>query len=505
MSKRRENPEPKKGQVELKYFEELYGMNYYEDAFLMFDDEKKITEFDFENYLPAYVLEKEKHRIGTPEWTHLMRELNFHSKTRYERLQEAKAEFREIMPLFRGLSESEAEILIHKLQNRTLPPQDAFNADFFEERVTQKLEQKLAKISEDENYLTKNRYRLDKEKMKYADKSRMPIDIRKVKDILRNRPAIIQKLREDIPNYEEHRERTQFQNGLLSYLNENAFGQIRALLDDIGINNQSIPFTNIVDLQKSRDELYTQPSDHQFQFLQKALFTPIDMTDHEDDFVGFDEIGTFLPISRTDELKFITDEPYPQSNMFPSSETIEDEPKWARSRVHRDYLDGKAAEAEAEEEEEEEEEEGDEEEEEEGEGEGEGEEGEGEEGEEAEAEEEAPKWPPEEKVPHQPTQNPYFMHGENVRNRFNEVELDNFMRLLNIKPTQQWEDIHGYHNKLGVHTYEDEAQELDPYFHIAGEVERQFADRLAVKEFRRGTEIKFNINKVPPLYSNDRK
>lgn len=255
MSKRRQYPEPKKGQIECKYFEEIYGMNYFEDAGMLFDDEKKITEFDFENHLPAYVVEKERHRFGTPEWTRHIRELNFHQKTRYERLQEAKEEFKEIMPLFRGLSESEAEILIHKLQNNTAPIQETFNSDFFDDRVTQRQEKKLAKISEDENFLTKNRYRLDKEKMIYAEKSRMPIDIRKVKDILRNRPAMIHKIRQDIPNYEDHRERTQFQNGVLSYLNENAFGATRALLNDIGITNQNIPFMNIVDLQKKRDEL----------------------------------------------------------------------------------------------------------------------------------------------------------------------------------------------------------------------------------------------------------
>jgi hypothetical protein len=38
------------------------------------------------------------------------------------------------------------------------------------------VEKKLAKISEEENYLNKNRYRLQKTKLTHADKRRMPVD-----------------------------------------------------------------------------------------------------------------------------------------------------------------------------------------------------------------------------------------------------------------------------------------------------------------------------------------
>lgn len=115
-------------------------------------------------------------------------------------------------------------------------------------------------------------------------------------------------------------------------------------------------------------------------------------------------------------------------------EESEGRPKYARSRIHRELQEIKAAEAEAEGEEEEEEEEGEGEE---GEGE-EGEEGEEEAGEEEEAAEEEPEYPPPERVPHVEMEDKYFMHGENLRNKFNEVELDSFMKLLNVKPHKQW-------------------------------------------------------------------
>jgi hypothetical protein len=50
----------------------------------------------------------------------------------------------------------------------------------------QTIETKLAKLSEEENFNSKNRYRLQRTKLDYADKKRMPIDESKLKDVLRN-------------------------------------------------------------------------------------------------------------------------------------------------------------------------------------------------------------------------------------------------------------------------------------------------------------------------------
>ena len=337
--------------------------------------------------------------------------------------------------------------------------------------------------------------------MDYADKKRMPIDARKVKDLLRNRPAFTAKIREEIQNYEQEKENPQFQHGVLSYLNEAAWGEMRDLLNDIGVKNESIPFNNVGDYQKMRDSSYIHQSDHQFQFLMNALFTPLDMTDYEDNFVGFDEIGGPIPIGDLSPFRLLQEEPWPQNSQLPSIEEIENRPKWARSRIHKEFQDAKAAEAEAEAEgDEEEEEEGDEEE-------GDEEEG-GEEAEEEEEEEqlmpEEEEWPPKESIPHLGSEDRYFQHNENLRNKFSEVELDTFMRLLNVKPGPQWEDQSSYHNKLGLHAYEDDSQHLDPAFHILGEVERQYADRSAVEEFRRGSEVKFALNEKRPAHYNYR-
>jgi hypothetical protein len=52
------------------------------------------------------------------------------------------------------------------------------------------------------------------------------------------------------------------------------------------------------------------------------------------------------------------------------------------------------------------------------------------------------------------------------------------MKLLNVKPIAQWQDESIHHYKMGVHSYEDRAQELDPAYHIIGEVEREYAERI---------------------------
>jgi len=91
-----------------------------------------------------------------------------------------------------------------------------------------------------------------------------------------------------------------------------------------------------------------------------------------------------------------------------------------------------------------------------------------------------------------------------LRNKFNEVELDSFMKLLNVKPHRQWQDDTSHHYKLGTHSYEDESQELDPAVHILGEVERKYAEKIAVEEFRKGAEVKFSISEKRPAHYNYR-
>jgi hypothetical protein len=218
------------------------------------------------------------------------------------------------------------------------------------------------------------------------------------------------------------------------------------------------------------------------------------MTDYEYDFPSLNEIGHEYPIHSFSLLEPLMPEMWPQSNSLIEVNMMEKFPKNSTSRTHRELQEARAAAAEQEEEEEEEEEDEDEDEE--------GEEGEeaDEEEEEEEEEDEEEDEIPDEVVRHAPLiEDRYFLHNEKLRGKFNEVEIDAFMKLLNVKPIEQWQDTSTHHFKLGSHTYEDDSQHLDPYFHLIAEVERKHMERQQAMDFRRGTEIKllFDPKKKP--------
>ena len=102
----------------------------------------------------------------------------------------------------------------------------------------------------------------------------------------------------------------QFEHGILTMINELSTGEMRDLVRDLGIN-LDMEFLNIGDLQKKREQLLIYPSDHNFQYLMNALFTPLDMTDYESNFVGYNEVGGALPLNSHSHLKPYMDEPLP--------------------------------------------------------------------------------------------------------------------------------------------------------------------------------------------------
>lgn len=152
---------------------------------------------------------------------------------------------------------------------------------------------------------------------------------------------------------------------------------------------------------------------------------------------------------------------------LPDFEIKDEPPVYIRSEEHRAYLEDKALEAleaenAAEEEEDDEDEEGGDEE----------AEGEGDDYGDEDYGEEDPDQPDYSNEYHfvTPTDDPYFLKGESVRSRFNEHEVDAFMKVIGMKPFTDWKDDTLTHMWAGEHDYEDEHQETDPYFHIFGEI-----------------------------------
>jgi hypothetical protein len=338
--------------------------------------------------------------------------------------------------------------------------------------------------------------------MDFAEKKRMPIDESKVKDLLRNQHIFRNKMNSEIGTYQKYQDNAQMENGVLTYLNEAAYGEMKDLIRDVGISSDEIPFHNLQSIRKLRDN-HIHSSDGNFHYLMNALFTPVDMTDHEQEFVGWNELHGVLPINRQSWLTPMQEEPYPRTDKLAGIETLEKRPIMVTSPSYQGIIE--ARNADVEEEEYDEEEAGDEEEGEEAEGDEEG-------GEEAEAaeedygeEEESEPWPPKDTVPHIAVEDRFFLGGKkSLRENYSEVEIGAFMKVLNVKPHRQWEDTSTHHYKLGVHDYEDTSQELDPAFHILSEQERKSAEKIKTEEWRKGAEIKIAVGNKRPVHIDNR-
>lgn len=115
LSKRSQNPDPQMGTVEMELYEELTGRPWYFKLGDMMDDEKKITEFDFENFIAKEILQQ--YDTSSDEFRDAIRVLNFYSKTQIEQSDEDKEAFRKLMPLLSCLPDDEKRSLVHLLKN----------------------------------------------------------------------------------------------------------------------------------------------------------------------------------------------------------------------------------------------------------------------------------------------------------------------------------------------------------------------------------------------------
>jgi len=178
------------------------------------------------------------------------------------------------------------------------------------------------------------------------------------------------------------------------------------------------------------------------------------MTEYEYNFPSMNEIGDL----QIHSFGLLT-EPYMKS--WPKTDTLIERGEMEKlepvstGSSHRAAQEARAAALEAEEEEEEEDDE-DEDEDEDEEGEGEGEEEEEEEGDEMEVDEPEPALPVQ-YMEMAPVDDKFFLHNEGLVDRYNEIEIGGFMKLLDVKPVTQWEDHTTHHYKVGTHAYEDEA------------------------------------------------
>lgn len=403
------------------------------------------------------------------------------------------------MPIFSRLDDEEAEIFMHLIKNkgRSQSASEQRTHELIDQACSDDLRAELARISEEENYALKNRYKHQKDTMQYADAAKMPIEQTKVKDLLRYQNLFREKVLEELQVYGEDRSGKQLQHGILTYINEASWGDLRELLKDVGINKYSINFHNVAEFIKAKDNIVFD-SDRNFNTLANARFLQVDMTDYEEDFPSWNEHD--LDFFNIGALGSLVQEKWPEAHALIEINELENMPKNTTGRTHRELLESRSAEEEEEEEDEEEEDEDEDEE-----GDEEGEEGdEEEEDEEEDEEEEEEGGIPEDRIAKPRAESTFFKHHEKLNGKYNEVELDSFMKLLNVRARPQWQDETTHHYKVGTHTYEDIGQQMDPYFHLIAEVERKHMERQQALEFRRGTEIKFVLDpKKKPQYTGN--
>ncbi len=66
---------------------------------------------------------------------------------------------------------------------------------------------------------------------------------------------------------------------------------MKELLKDIGIKKENLIYYNFEDYKKVMDTYQLMPSDRKIQYFKNALFVPLNMTDYEESFIGFNELG----------------------------------------------------------------------------------------------------------------------------------------------------------------------------------------------------------------------
>ena len=120
-------------------------------------------------------------------------------------------------------------------------------------------------------------------------------------------------------------------------MREGSYGELGELVKEVGIKRDTIPFYNLAELRKFKDNMIHE-SDGQFQYLMSALFTPIDMTDHETDFVSWNELPGLLPLQRGNSLVSIMPEPHPQVDAYASIEELENIPRYGTSPTLTDII-----------------------------------------------------------------------------------------------------------------------------------------------------------------------
>jgi len=212
------------------------------------------------------------------EFKNYVKMQNLSTRTNLENHKDKQEIFKKLMPLFAGLSIVEKEDLMHTLENREN------KWTYLEDLVTKKMEKKLAGLQEREAYLAKSRYKLDLETMQYADKNRMPVDKKKLKNVLRQRSKVFDSIMSEVPNYEEHRKVGDIRQNTLviSGILDRAIGGQKDLFNEVGLKPNQLAYKGPDQIQSEIDGYIEDDKDWNYQNFLNGVFMEMDMTDYQD-------------------------------------------------------------------------------------------------------------------------------------------------------------------------------------------------------------------------------
>lgn len=215
------------------------------------------------------------------------------------------------MPSLASLDEEETEIFLHLLNNkgRDQSISKQLSLNLIDQACDDGDKSELSRISEEENFALKARYKHDNDTARWMDSKKMPVDEAKVRDLLRYQHHFRAKINEEMNTYGKDVRQEQFEKGLLTYVNEASWGDLKELLQDVGINRHSIKFFNAADIIKANGNT-VHDSDKNWKYIEQNRHLQVDMTDYENDFPSINEVGPVY-LQNVNALGSIAQEKWP--------------------------------------------------------------------------------------------------------------------------------------------------------------------------------------------------
>jgi hypothetical protein len=133
-----------------------------------------------------------------------------------------------------------------------------------------------------------------------------------------------------VVTYEESQFESKYENGLLTYATELAFGDLHELLKDIGIFNHNLETFNSTERDEHDDDVIGDDDENIATFMN-SRYTMIDMTDYENDFPGYNEVGDDVPIMNPMLAASLNDEMTPGATIAFQFDFLTEAPKYFNS------------------------------------------------------------------------------------------------------------------------------------------------------------------------------